>query len=58
MDVTDKDAASARTRAIIEAQVKAFYILAERLGSPEDEKDRGQQRQPGTLQAAWVRALG
>jgi len=33
--VTDKDAASARTRAIIEAQVKAFYILAERLGSPE-----------------------
>jgi len=35
VDVTDKDAASARTRAIIEAQVKAFYILAERLGSPE-----------------------
>ncbi|MGE3871802.1 MAG: DUF2066 domain-containing protein [Parvibaculaceae bacterium] len=34
VDVTDKDAASARTRAIIEAQVKAFYILAERLGSP------------------------
>src|SRR5262245_5326515 len=33
VDVTDKDAASARTRAIIEAQVKAFYILAERLGS-------------------------
>lgn len=35
VDVTDKDAASARTRAIIEAQVKAFYLLAERLGSPE-----------------------
>lgn len=35
VDVTDKDAASARTRAIIEAQVKAFYALAERLGSPE-----------------------
>jgi uncharacterized protein DUF2066 len=35
VDVTDKDASSARTRAIIEAQVKAFYILAERLGSPE-----------------------
>jgi hypothetical protein len=35
VDVTDKDAASARTRAIIEAQVKAFYILAERLGSSE-----------------------
>src|SRR6476661_4960349 len=33
VDVTDKDATSARTRAIIEAQVKAFYILAERLGS-------------------------
>jgi hypothetical protein len=35
VDVTDKDAASARTRAIIEAQVKAFYVLAERLGSSE-----------------------
>lgn len=35
VDVTDKDAASARTRAIIEAQVKAFYILASRLGSQE-----------------------
>jgi Uncharacterized protein conserved in bacteria (DUF2066) len=33
VDVTDKDAASARTRAIIEAQVKAFQILAQRLGS-------------------------
>jgi hypothetical protein len=38
VDVTDKDAASARTRAIIEAQVKAFYVLAERLGSPEAAK--------------------
>jgi hypothetical protein len=35
VDVTDTDAATARTRAIIEAQVKAFYMLAERLGSPE-----------------------
>jgi hypothetical protein len=35
VDVTDKDASSARTRAIIEAQVKAFYVLAERLGSHE-----------------------
>jgi uncharacterized protein DUF2066 len=35
VDVTDKDASTARTRAIIEAQVKAFYILAARLGSPE-----------------------
>ena len=35
VDVTDKDASTARTRAIIEAQVKAFYILAERLGSHE-----------------------
>lgn len=38
VDVTDKDASSARTRAIIEAQVKAFYVLAERLGSPEAAK--------------------
>ncbi|MBL8893316.1 MAG: DUF2066 domain-containing protein, partial [Rhizobiales bacterium] len=35
VDVTDKDAAAARTKAIIEAQVKAFPILAERLGSAE-----------------------
>ncbi|MBL8905275.1 MAG: DUF2066 domain-containing protein [Rhizobiales bacterium] len=33
VDVTDKDATTARTKAIIEAQVKAFPILAERLGS-------------------------
>jgi hypothetical protein len=35
VDVTDKDASTARTKAIIEAQVKAFPILAERLGSSE-----------------------
>ena len=49
VDVTDKDASTARTRAIIEAQVKAFYVLAERLGSdgrgqsasrPESPRDR------------------
>lgn len=33
VDVTDTDATTARTKAIIEAQVKAFPILAERLGS-------------------------
>jgi len=33
VDVTDKDATSAKTKAIIEAQVKAFPILAERLAS-------------------------
>lgn len=38
VDVTDTDATTARTRAIIEAQVKAFYQLAERLGSPEAAK--------------------
>jgi Uncharacterized protein conserved in bacteria (DUF2066) len=35
VDVTDTDAATAKTKAIIEAQVKAFYKLAERLGSAE-----------------------
>src|SRR5689334_13306465 len=35
VDVTDKDATTAKTKAIIEAQVKAFPILAERLGSAE-----------------------
>ena len=35
VDITDKDATSAKTKAIIEAQVKAFGMLADRLGSPE-----------------------
>lgn len=35
VDVIDKDASSAKTKAIIEAQVKAFGMLADRLGSPE-----------------------
>jgi hypothetical protein len=35
VDVTDKDATTAKTKAIIDAQVKAFPILAERLGSAE-----------------------
>jgi Uncharacterized protein conserved in bacteria (DUF2066) len=38
VDVTDTDAATAKTRAVIEAQVKAFYKLAERLGSEEAVK--------------------
>lgn len=32
VDVTDTDAATARTKAIIQAQVKAFNMLADRLG--------------------------
>jgi hypothetical protein len=32
VDVTDTDATTARTKAIIEAQVKAFHMLADRLG--------------------------
>ncbi|CAN5528030.1 DUF2066 domain-containing protein [soil metagenome] len=38
VDVTDKDASTARTRAIIEAQVKAFYLLAARLGGEDAAK--------------------
>src|SRR6185295_7691270 len=38
VDVTDKDASSARTKAIIEAQVKAFHVLTERLASGEEAK--------------------
>lgn len=38
VDVTDKDASTARTRAIIEAQVKAFYQLVARLGSADAAK--------------------
>jgi len=35
VDVTDKDAATAKDKALVEVQVKAFHQLAERLGSPE-----------------------
>lgn len=37
-DVTDKDATAAKKRAIMDVQVKAFFILVERLGSPEIAK--------------------
>jgi hypothetical protein len=35
VDVTDTDASSAKNKALIEVQIKAFRALAERLGSPE-----------------------
>lgn len=35
VDVTDKDAATAKDKALVDVQVKAFRQLAERLGSPE-----------------------
>jgi hypothetical protein len=38
VDITDKDASTARTKAIIDAQVKAFHVLAERLASESDAK--------------------
>jgi hypothetical protein len=38
VDVTEKDASTARTKAIIEAQVKAFFILAGRLASEDEAK--------------------
>ena len=38
VDVTDKDASSARTKAIIAAQVKAFHELAARLASESEAK--------------------
>src|SRR5439155_17835387 len=38
VDVTDKDASAARTKAIIEAQVKAFHILTARLASDTEAK--------------------
>lgn len=38
VDVTDKDASMARTKAIIEAQLKAFRILVDRLAPENDAK--------------------
>ncbi|MFO1034948.1 MAG: DUF2066 domain-containing protein [Hyphomicrobiales bacterium] len=35
VDVTDTDASTAKNKALVEVQVKAFKMLAERLGSPE-----------------------
>ena len=35
VDVTDTDADTAKNKALVEVQVKAFRVLAERLGNPE-----------------------
>jgi Uncharacterized protein conserved in bacteria (DUF2066) len=35
VDVTDTDATTAKNKAIVDAQMKAFLILAERLGNPD-----------------------
>jgi hypothetical protein len=35
VDVTDTDAATAKNKALLDVQVKAFHQLAERLGSPD-----------------------
>lgn len=37
-DVTGKDATAAKNQALMDVQVKAFFILVERLGSPEIAK--------------------
>src|SRR5688500_12677077 len=34
-DVTDKDVSAAKQRALMEVQIKAFFIVVERLGSPD-----------------------
>lgn len=39
VDVTSSDAAAARNQALMDVQVKAFFTLVERLGSPEIAED-------------------
>lgn len=43
-DVTGKDATAAKNQALMDVQVKAFFILVERLGSPEIARELSAMR--------------
>lgn len=55
-DVTSTDAAAAKNQALMDVQVKAFYILAERLGSPELAKDVQAKFKPQDI-APYLKSL-
>lgn len=48
-DVTSTDAAAAKNQALLDVQVKAFFILAERLGSAELAADLAKKMKPDEI---------
>lgn len=56
VDVTSTDAAAAKTQALMDVQVKAFFTLAERLGSPELAQDLAGKMKPEDI-APYLKSL-
>ena len=56
IDVTSTDAASAKNQALMDVQVKAFYQLAENLGSPELAQTFREKFKPEDI-APYLRSL-
>ncbi len=56
VDVTSTDAAAARTQALMDVQVKAFYLLVERLGTPELAEEVQAKFKPEDI-APYLRSL-
>jgi hypothetical protein len=56
VDVTSTDAASAKNQALMDVQVKAFFELVARLGSPELAADLQQKMKPEDI-APFLRSL-
>ena len=56
VDVTSTDAAAAKNQALMDVQVKAFYQLVERLGTPELAAELQQKLKPEDI-APYLRSL-
>ncbi|MCB1378358.1 MAG: DUF2066 domain-containing protein [Alphaproteobacteria bacterium] len=56
VDVTSTDAAAAKNQALMDVQVKAFFTLAERLGSPELAQDLAEKMGPKDI-APFLKSL-
>lgn len=56
VDVTSTDAAAAKNQALMDVQVKAFFQLVARLGSPELASDLAKQLKPEDI-APFLRSL-
>lgn len=56
VDVTSSDAAAAKNQALMDVQVKAFFMLAERLGSPELARELTSKMTPKDI-APFLKSL-
>lgn len=56
VDVTSSDAAAAKNQALLDVQVKAFFILAERLGTPELAQKLAEKFKPEDI-APFLKSL-